>query len=444
MLTLAERTRRKTSRRILPFVFLLYIVAYLDRANVAFAKTTMSAALGFSEAVFGFGTGIFFAGYLLLEIPSAIVVEKWSARRWLARILISWGFCTVLVGLVRTPGEFYTARFILGAAEAGFFPGVIVYLTHWFVATDRARAMAGFIMAIPVALAVGGPLSALILKLAGWRGVFILEGLPAIVLGFVTLRYLTDHPREAKWLEPDERAWLSNELDRERRRKRAASPASAWRALVDRNVLLLAFTLLLANIGAYAFVLWLPQTLEKVWGVSGAGASALSIVPFGGAVLTVWVSGRVSDRWRRRKTQVSLLSLLTALFFALSVVPGQPPWMVLAWLCTTAAVVFAWPPPFWVLPTLSLGEVAAAASIGLINSIGNFGGFVGPSVVGYLLSRRYSFAFTVVLLSLSFALAGTLVLFVRERHDSAILPCGAQDENPTDGTAGTDVTVAGT
>jgi ACS family tartrate transporter-like MFS transporter len=222
----ADNIRRKIAWRILPFIFTLYIIASLDRANVAYAKLTMMADQGFSEAVFGFGAGIFFAGYLLFEIPGALIVERWSARRWFARILITWGLCAVLVGFIRTASQFYAARFFLGLAEGGFFPGIIVYLTHWFCARDRARALAAFILAIPVSLSLGGPISALILRLdwfglAGWRWVFILEGLPAILFGVVALVYLTDQPREAAWLEPEERKWIIAELESEKDAKRA-------------------------------------------------------------------------------------------------------------------------------------------------------------------------------------------------------------------------------
>jgi ACS family tartrate transporter-like MFS transporter len=248
----AARTRRKITRRLVPFAFVLYIIAYLDRANVGFAKLSMTADLSFSEAVFGFGSGIFFIGYLLLEIPGALIVERWSARKWIARILITWGFCTVLVGFVRTPGQFYAARFLLGTAEAGFYPGLVIYFSHWFAERDRARAMAGLISAIPVSLALGAPVSALILRvhwlsLPGWRWVFILEGLPAVVFGVVTLFYLTDHPREAKWLEPDEREWITAELEGEKQRKKAHGHIPVWAALRKPNVLLLALALCSAN-----------------------------------------------------------------------------------------------------------------------------------------------------------------------------------------------------
>src|SRR6058998_2672636 len=209
--------RRKVAWRVLPLVFLLYIVAYLDRANVGFAKLRMAGDLKFSEEVFGLGIGIFFIGYLILEIPGALLVERWSARKWFARILISWGFISALTALVRTPAQFYLARFFLGVAEAGFFPGIIVYFTHWFTSGDRARALSGLIMAVPLSLAIGAPASALLLDvnwlgLSGWKWLFILEGLPAVLLGVVTLVVMTDRPGDAKWLTPAERDYLENAL----------------------------------------------------------------------------------------------------------------------------------------------------------------------------------------------------------------------------------------
>ncbi len=419
---IAERTRRKASRRIVPFLFVLYIVAYLDRANVAFAKLPMTADLHFSESVFGFGAGIFFVGYLLLEIPGALIVERWSARKWIARILVTWGLCTVLVGFVRTPNQFYAARFLLGTAEAGFYPGIIVYLTHWFAQRDRARAMAGFVVAIPVALALGAPVSAGMLQLnwfgiAGWRWIFILQGLPAIALGFVTPWYLTDHPREARWLDPAEREWLTGELDMERRRKREAGHAGMRRALREPNVPLLALALCVGNIGSYAFVFWLPTTIRRASGMSVVLSTVCSTLPFVFGLVSIVLSGRSSDRTAERKLHAALPLFAAAVFFALSAVPGQPFLLVLLALCLTAAGVYAFPPPFWVLPTLTLGESAAALAVGTINAVGNLGGFIGPAVVGYLLSRDWPYQVGMSFLAACFLISGLLLLAVRVRRD---------------------------
>ena len=221
-----QRARRRIARRLLPFLFILYFIAYLDRVNVGFAGLEMSHNLGFTDRVFGLGAGIFFVGYFLFEIPGALIVERWSARRWIARILISWGLVTILVSMIRTPAQFYGARFFLGAAEAGFFPGILVYLTHWFRHEDRARAGALFMSAIPIANVLGSPLAGWLLGvrwfgIPGWRWLFILEGIPATLLGIMTLLYLTDWPREAKWLPADEQEWIDGELQREKAAKAA-------------------------------------------------------------------------------------------------------------------------------------------------------------------------------------------------------------------------------
>jgi len=419
---IATEARRKIAWRILPFVFVLYIIAYLDRANVAFAKVPMSADLGFSEAVFGFGAGIFFLGYFLLEIPGALIVEHWSARRWIARILVSWGVCTVLVGLVRSDTHFYLARFLLGAAEAGFFPGIIVYLTHWFTVRDRARAMAGFVMAAPISLTLGAPLSALILKanwlgLPGWRWVFILQGLPAVLFGVVTLYYLTDRPSQATWLSRDEQEWISRQLDDEVIQKRTAGPMTLWQGFRHPKVLLLGFAMLFANIGGYGFVLWLPSTLQRLSGGSASLSSAYSAIPFGLAVLSVFFMGRSSDRSGERKLHTAVPMLLAGLFLALSTLPNQPFPLVMLWLSLAGASAYGWNPCFWVLPTLVLGESAAAASIGLINSVGNLGGFVGPWVMGLIAVRTSSYPVAVMFLSLCYFAGAALVLVSGIQHE---------------------------
>jgi len=414
---IGAQTRRKIAWRILPFVFLLYIIAYLDRANVAFAKLSMSADLGFSEAVFGFGAGIFFLGYFLLEIPGALIVERWSARRWMARILVSWGVFTILVGLVRSHTHFYVARFLLGAAEAGFFPGIIVYLTHWFPAQDRARAMGGFIMAAPLSLTLGAPLSGLILNLRwwglpGWRWVFILEGIPAVVFGLITLGYLTDHPRQARWLETEEKNWIEARLLAEKKEIRKARPLTFGQTLRQRKVLLLCLAHFFANIGGYGFIVWLPTIVNKVGKLSAATANAASALPFALAVLSVWLAGYSSDRSGERRLHACIAFLAAGLFFFLATRPGLPFSQAMFWLSLTGAAVYAWCPPFWVLPTLIAEGPAAAGAIGMINSIGNLGGFVGPSVVGYLLTTNHSYSVAVGFLSVCYCIAAALTFSI--------------------------------
>ena len=426
--SVADRARRKIARRILPFVFLLYIVSYLDRANVAFAKLSMTAELGFSEAVFGFGAGIFFIGYLFLEIPGALIVERWSARRWIARILISWGICATLMGFIRTPFHYYSARFLLGLAEAGFFPGIIVYLTHWFTSRDRARAMAGFLVGVPGSLLFGAPISSFLLRLhwfgmSGWRWVFILEGAPAVIFGVITWFYLTDYPQNASWLSPAERDWVAGELSEERRHKQLTGHVSVWQALRQRNVLFLALALCLANVQSYAFIFWLPTTIHRVSNLSISSSTMWSAVPFLVGLVSLIVSGRMSDRAGERKLHAAIPLMLSATFFALSAVPGQSAPLVLVWLCLTTAAGYAFSAPFWVLPTLTLGESAAAASIGLINLIGNMGGFIGPSAVGYVLTRTHSYPLGMMILAVGGMMGGLVLLAVRVPHQPSGIAC---------------------
>ncbi|HEV3025923.1 MAG TPA: MFS transporter [Planctomycetota bacterium] len=417
------RIRKKIAWRILPFVFLLYMIAYLDRANVAFVKLSMTADLRFSEGVFGLGAGIFFIGYLALEIPGALLVERKSARKWFSRILVSWGFCTMLGAFVRTPVQFYATRFLLGVAEAGFFPGLIVYFTHWFTGRERARALSVMIMAIPVGLTLAGPLSGLILRLgwlgmAGWRWVFILEGLPAIALGIATIFYLTDRPKDATWLEPQERAWISAELEKESELKKSVGSLSVGQALRHRNVWLLALALSAANAGSQGFNFWLPTTIGNASDLTPSGASMWTTLPYALSIGVMYLSGRSSDHKRERRMHAGTGMACTAVFLGLSVIPGQSFAMVMFWLCLTAAANSFWPSPFWVLPTVSLTASAAAAAVGLINSIGNLGGFFGPAIFGGLRTTGLSHNASLIFLASCYLLAAALVLAVRVRPET--------------------------
>lgn len=411
--------RRKVMWRILPFVFLIYIVAYLDRANVGFAKLAMADDLKFSEAVFGFGFGIFFIGYLILEIPGALLVERWSARKWFARILISWGFISSLTALVETPMQFYVARFLLGVAEAGFFPGIIVYFTHWFASRDRGRALSGLVMAVPFSLALGAPVSALLLKvnwlgLAGWKWMFILEGLPAVLLGVMTLFYLTDRPRDAKWLTAEERNHLTAELEAEARVKEAKGRVSVWHTLRLRNVWLLSLGIFATNTGGYGLTFWLPTTVKNLSGGSTSDALLYSGIFYACGLFSVFLAGQSSDRTGDRKWHCVAGQVLTALFLIGSTLPSQPFWIVMGWLCLTGFAAFSWPSPFWALPTATLTTSAAAVSIGFINMAANLAGYLGNYNIGWLRTHGYSERACLVLLAGCYLLGGVLVSFVRE------------------------------
>jgi ACS family tartrate transporter-like MFS transporter len=413
-----QAVRRKVAWRVLPLVFLLYIVAYLDRANVGFAKLRMAGDLKFSEEVFGLGIGIFFIGYLVLEIPGALLVERWSARKWFARILISWGFISALMAFVRTPTEFYVARFLLGVAEAGFFPGIIVYFTHWFTAGDRARALSGLVMAVPFSLALGAPVSALLLDvqwfgLQGWKWMFILEGIPAVILGFVTLAWMTDRPRHAAWLTPAERECLEGRLADEARAKEASGRITVSQALRLRNVWLLALGIFATNTGGYALTFWLPTTVKNLSGGSDWAALLFSGLFYACGMAGVFVSGQSSDRSGDRKWHCVGGQVVTALLLAGSAIPGQPFPLVMLWLCLTGLAAYFWPPPFWALPTITLTASAAAVSIGFINMFANLAGYLGNHINGWLRGRGASEGACLMFLAACFLLGGILVSFVR-------------------------------
>src|SRR6516164_8439495 len=271
----AQRTSQRIARRLLPFLFLLYVIAFLDRMNVGAAALQMPRDLGLSDRAVGLGAGIFFLGYFLLEIPGALIAERWSARRWIARIMISWGILTFLLAFIHSTRQFYVVRFLVGAAEAGFFPAVIVYLTHWFRGLDRAKAVAAFYAAMPLSYVIGSPLAGLLLGLSwlglrGWRWLFILEGIPAVVLGILALFYLTDWPQQAQWLNPDERNWIIRTLGEEKESKQKAQSYTIWQALRHRDVILLTTCYFFATTGNYGIGFWLPSFLKRLSGESDA------------------------------------------------------------------------------------------------------------------------------------------------------------------------------
>jgi D-galactonate transporter len=416
----ARSTRRKTMRRLLPFLWLLYVVAFLDRVNVAYAALEMSRDLRFSDRVFGVGAGIFFIGYVLLEIPGAIIVERWSARLWIARIMVSWGIATLFVGLVHTAHQFYAARFLLGAAEAGFYPGVMVYLTHWFRQEDRAKAVALFIAATPISNIIGSPLAGQILRLhwhglEGWRWLFILEGIPAIVLGLISFCLLTDWPRQASWLAEEERGWIAAELDRERQRKAALGSYTVWQALRQRDVILLALAYFTGSTGFYGFVIWLPTILKRASGFSTGTVTVLAALPYVAALTGMLLNGWHSDRTGERRWHSAGPLFAGGVALILAIVSAPHFWVHLVFFALFAACVHGYMTAFWTLPMAFLGESAAAASIGLINSVGGLGGFVGPSIIGYLATRSGSFVPGLGWLLVNLFLAGIIVLCLRQR-----------------------------
>lgn len=413
----AQRARRRIARRLLPFLFVLYIIAFLDRMNIGAAALQMPHDLGFSDGVIGLGSGIFFLGYFLLEIPGALIAERWSARRWIARILISWGILTVLMAFIQTARQFYVVRFLIGAAEAGFYPAVIVYLSHWFRNLDRAKAIARFCAANPLSFVIGSPLAGYLLSISwfglrGWRWLFILEGIPAITFGIITIFYLTDWPRQAKWLKNDEREWIVSQLNEEQRAKHSARRYTIWEALRHRDVLLLAVCYFLALTGNYGLAFWLPTILKRLSGQSDLKVTLLASLPFLAGFLVQQINGWHSDRTGERRWHTALPLLLSSASLLLVVLFGSNPELSVALFTLVGAFYFAYHPPFWALPSMFLGESAAAASIGLINSVGNLGGFAGPMLMGYLVTRTRSFNTGLLFLVGSLCLSGVLMLAI--------------------------------
>lgn len=392
---LALDTRRRIARRILPFLFLLFVIAFLDRVNVGYAALEMTRALSFSDRVFGLGSGLFFVGYLLFEIPGCLIVERWSARKWFARIMVSWGLITVFTGFIHSAGQFYTVRVLLGAAEAGFFPGIIVFLTHWFRAEDRAKAAAAFVAAIPVANIIGSPIAGWLLGvhwlgMAGWRWLFIFEGIPAIAFGVVTYFYLTDWPREARWLTAQERNWITAQLEQEVAAKKAVRSPTVWQSLRQREVILLTFVYFFAVSSIYSLTIWLPTYLKRASGMSNLTVTMLAMIPYVVLLPVMLWNGWHSDRTGERRWHTTIPLLLGAAAFLLTILAGSHFWIAFFGL-TVASMANAFLPSFWPMPSLFLGESAAAASIGLINSIGNLGSLITPAVIGYFLDRTHSF-----------------------------------------------------
>ena len=415
-LSIADRARRRIMRRIVPYLFLLYTVAYLDRVNLGYAALQMTHDLHFGPEVYGFGAGIFFIGYFLLEIPGSILVERWSARRWIARIMITWGMMAVCTGFVRTAHQFYWVRFLLGLAEAGFFPGMVVYLSHWFRAQDRARALAAFIAAQPISNILGSPLSGWLLGIhwhgwAGWRWLFVLEGVPAVVLGIVTLFYLTDWPHQAKWLPEDERAWLAAELERERQSKPAhLAKAKIWRALCHRDVLQVTAAYFLVVAGGYVVNFWMPTLIKGISGFSNLLVTILCALPYCVGLAVGLLMGWTSDRTGERRFHTATGMLLIGVGLGAVVLFSNSTALALAGFCVAAAGIYGYQPAMWQLATRMLTGTAAAASIGLINSIGNLGGFAGPYVLGYLTNKTHSFAAGVLTMAGAAVLAAALVV----------------------------------
>jgi ACS family tartrate transporter-like MFS transporter len=421
-----QRARRRVAYRLLPFVFLLYIVNYIDRVNVSFANLRMSADLGFSDRVYGLGVGMFYITYVLFEIPGAVIVERWSARKWITRIMISWGIVTIFIGFVHTATQFYVARFLLGAAESSFFPGMIVYLTHWFCARDRSRAIACLYAANPAAALIGSPVAGWLLgvhwqSLAGWRWLFIVEGIPAIVVGIVTFFYMTDRPVHAPWLLQDERDWLVNELEAELQAKKKIRNYTITEAFCDLRILRLIFAYFLALTGALGTVYWIPTFVKRLSGFSNRTVTSLLLIPALMGIVGMLINGWHSDRTAERHWHSAIPLVAAGLMFGLLTAFRHDAPLAIACLLIGSGFLYAYYPVFWAIPTMMLSEAAAAATFGLINSLGQLGGFAGNYTIGFLNDQTHSLAASFAFIALAYVAAGGLILSLRVRNPIGVL-----------------------
>jgi MFS transporter, ACS family, tartrate transporter len=455
-----DRARAKAYLRLLPLLFVSYAIAYVDRVNVSLATIEMSKDLqDFNNKVVGFGAGVFFLGYFILEIPGTLIVERWSARKWICRIMVTWGIMAGLTAVVRTPFQFYAVRFLLGLAEAGFFPGVIVYLTHWFSTRDRARALSWFFIATPVAQFISPKLSYFVLRIGtteetingatvhypalwgmqGWQWMYIAWAIPAVVLGILVLYLLPDWPRDARWLKPDERDALERELESDKERHKRPRPHRNLKdalaeAFVHPKVLLLAAAYFFVVTSSYGVEIFLPKILERWYDLQLSSLTwAVIIPPLGGLAGQLFV-GWSSDRTGERRLHGAIPIYMGAVALGCTLLipaslPAQARLALAVALFTVALMgMKAYMPAFWALPSLLLTEAAAAGSIGLINSVGNLGGFVGPYVLGYAEDKTHSFVPGLVYLCVSMSISATIILTLNLGHRTAGQTPGGRTE----------------
>lgn len=412
---------RKITKNLIPFLFLLYVVAHLDRINVSFAALQMSKELKFSDAVYGLGAGIFFLGYFLFEVPSNLILERVGARIWISRIMVTWGLISSSMMFVHNPFSFYLLRFLLGVAEAGFFPGIILYLTYWFPSAQRAKSVALFMTAAPFAGVIGGPLSGLLLSLhglaglRGWQLLFLVEGLPAIILGLMVLLYLPNSPARARWLKPEEQTWLNQRLRLDQGVHGHKSHYTLLEIFRKGDVWLLSLIYLTLALGVNGSSLWIPQIIKSLSGVNNLQVGLLSAIPsLTAAIGMVW-NGTHSDRTGERRWHIAVPIFIAAFGFVLATFKSVP---VLAFLglCVCGLGIGATYGPFWSLSTTLLGRTAAAGGIASIAAIGSLGGFLGPYLIGIVKHITHSFTGGLLLLALFLLIGGCLALLVGKRE----------------------------
>ena len=419
---LEQRTIAKVSARLIPFLIVCYFVAYLDRVNVGFAALTMNKDLGLSASAFGFGAGIFFLAYFLFEVPSNLFLERVGARKWIARIMFTWGVISGGTAFIGGETSFYIVRVLLGIAEAGFFPGIIFYLTLWFPAVYRARIIGSFMAAIPLSTVIGAPLSGLLLGMdgfmgmKGWQWLFILEAVPALIMSVVVYFYLTDRPADATWLEPDERAWLAARLQQERTKRETVRHYSVTQALLNPKVLALSLVYFGAVATNYGLSFFLPQ-IVKAFGMSNLQAGLVTALPYLVGLISIVWWGRHSDRTLERRFHLAFPLLVASAGIAASTALDDPMMKMVA-LSIAGFGIFGCLPVFWTFPTAFLSGAAAAGGIALINSIGNLAGFAGPYAMGRI--RDLTGSYTGGLLSLSAAGVLAMIIVLALEHDHSL------------------------
>jgi sugar phosphate permease len=419
--TIETATMRRVSWRLMPFLLFAYLICYIDRVNVGFASLQMNKAVGIDPKTYGLGAGIFFIGYFLLEVPSNLALERFGARTWIARIMISWGIVSGAFALIGGPWSFLVLRFLLGAAEAGFFPGVILYLTYWFPAEQRAKIVGIFMVAIPVAGLTGSPISGAllgmdgVLGLGGWQWVFILEAIPAVLMGVFAFIWLTDRPEHAHWLQPAQRDWLVTKLEAERRRKSRVAPVSLWKVLSNKYVLVMALVYSGAAGASSGLALWQPQII-KSFGLSNFHTRLLNAVPYGIAAVLMVLWGRNSDRTGERvwHNAVPLFWMVLAIVATFGVTQL---WMLIPLLTLILAGTYACKGPFWALSSEWLAAPVAAAGLAQINALGNLSGFVCNWLIGLIRAETGSFPLALMPIAL-LALAGAIAVVALGRGQS--------------------------
>ncbi|PAF21253.1 MFS transporter [Terribacillus saccharophilus] len=426
---LEKSTTRKVTLRLIPFLFLCFFISILDRVNISFAALQMNEDLGFSNAVYGLGAGIFFLGYFLLEVPGSAIMTRIGARRWISRIMISWAIIAIFMAFVTEPWQFYTARFLLGVAEASFYPCMVYYLSGFFQSKHHAKAIAAFMLAIPGANAVGAPLSTFLmqinwLNLAGWQWLFILEAVPALILGIICFFYLDDRLEDVKWLKPEEKNWLLDVTQKEKEAKQQVKHYTFAQALKDRDVLILSAGYFCWMFGYYGINMFLPtlsQSMSESLSISTQGLGWLLGLMYAIAMVAMILVGNHSDKKNERRWHVAACLTTSAIAMIASSYVAESN-IILSFVLLTIALcgAFGAYSPFWAIPPSFLTESAAAGAIALINSIGNLGGFFGPYAVGYIRDTTGSFTMSMFFLGVSMILSSLIIIFLVKQSGKAV------------------------